>query len=96
MIRACAHDPGSARDHETVANLKRPLRAEVTGRSPCRHAVARSHVSRIRLTQGTVIEVSATASYTGSLVGTSTINGTLIVHADGSASYHDVEVFTGT
>ena len=43
-----------------------------------------------------IIEVSATASYTGSLVGTSTINGRLIVHADGSASYHDVEVFTGT
>ena len=43
-----------------------------------------------------IIELSATASYTGSLVGTSTINGTLIVHADGSASYHDVEVFTGT
>src|SRR6266516_3707681 len=35
-------------------------------------------------------------AYTGSLVGTSTINGTLILHADGSASYHDTEVFTGT
>jgi hypothetical protein len=43
-----------------------------------------------------IIELSATASYTGALVGTSTIKGTLIVHADGSASYHDVEVFTGT
>ena len=37
-----------------------------------------------------IIEVSATASYTGALVGTSTINGTLIAHADGSASYHGV------
>jgi Protein of unknown function (DUF3224) len=27
---------------------------------------------------------------------TSTINRTLIIHSDGSASYHDVEVFTGT
>jgi hypothetical protein len=43
-----------------------------------------------------IIDVTATAAFTGDLVGTSTINGTLIVHADGSASYHDVEVFTGT
>ena len=43
-----------------------------------------------------IIDVTATAAYTGSLVGTSTINGTLIVHSDGSASYHDIEVFTGT
>jgi Protein of unknown function (DUF3224) len=42
------------------------------------------------------IDVTGTAAYTGSLVGTSTINGTLILHADGSASYHDTEVFTGT
>jgi hypothetical protein len=43
-----------------------------------------------------IIDLSATAAYTGSFVGTSTINGTLILHADGSASFHDVEVFTGT
>jgi Protein of unknown function (DUF3224) len=43
-----------------------------------------------------IIDVSATAAYTGSFVGTSTIDGTLILHADGSASFHDVEVFTGT
>jgi hypothetical protein len=43
-----------------------------------------------------IIDVSATAAYTGGFVGTSTINGTLILHADGSASFHDVEVFTGT
>ncbi len=43
-----------------------------------------------------IIDVTASAAYTGDLVGTSTINGTLIVHANGSASYHDVEVFTGT
>ena len=43
-----------------------------------------------------IIDLSATASYTGSFSGTSTINGTLIVHPDGSANFHDVEVFTGT
>jgi hypothetical protein len=43
-----------------------------------------------------IIDLTATAAYTGNLVGTSTINGTLILHADGSASFHDVEVFTGT
>lgn len=43
-----------------------------------------------------IIELSATAAYTGTFNGTSTINGRLIVHADGSASFHDVEMFTGT
>jgi hypothetical protein len=43
-----------------------------------------------------IIELTATAAYTGTFSGTSTIEGTLIVHADGSASFHDVEVFTGT
>jgi Protein of unknown function (DUF3224) len=43
-----------------------------------------------------IVGVTATAAYTGTFVGTSTINGTLIIHADGSASFHDVEVFTGT
>jgi hypothetical protein len=43
-----------------------------------------------------IIDLSATASYTGTFSGTSTINGVLIVHPDGSANFHDVEVFTGT
>ena len=43
-----------------------------------------------------IIDLTATASYTGTFSGTSTINGILIVHADGSANFHDVEVFTGT
>lgn len=43
-----------------------------------------------------IIGVSATATYTGTLSGTSTLHGTLIVHEDGSANFHDVEVFTGT
>jgi len=43
-----------------------------------------------------IIDVSATAAYTGTFEGTSTIEGTLVVHADGSAEFHDTEVFTGT
>jgi hypothetical protein len=43
-----------------------------------------------------IVEVSATAAYTGTFNGTSTIEGILIIHADGTANYHDVEVFTGT
>ena len=43
-----------------------------------------------------IADVSATAAYTGTFSGTSTINGILIIHADGSANFHDVEVFTGT
>jgi phage baseplate assembly protein gpV len=34
--------------------------------------------------------------YTGTFTGTSTVHGKLIAHADGSANFHDVEVFTGT
>jgi hypothetical protein len=44
----------------------------------------------------TIIELSATVSYDGTFTGTSTVEGTLIVHADGSANFHDVETFTGT
>ena len=43
-----------------------------------------------------IVELTATAAYTGTFTGTSTINGRLIVHADGSASFHDVEIFIGT
>jgi hypothetical protein len=44
----------------------------------------------------TIIDLSATVSYTGTFTGTSTVEGTLILHADGSANFHDVETFTGT
>jgi hypothetical protein len=44
----------------------------------------------------TIIDLSATVSYTGTFTGTSTLHGILIVHADGSANAHDVETFTGT
>jgi hypothetical protein len=43
-----------------------------------------------------IIELSATAAYTGTLSGTSTLHGTLIIHADASAEFHDIETFTGT
>jgi hypothetical protein len=43
-----------------------------------------------------IIELNATVEYTGTFTGTSTVRGVLIAHADGSASFHDVEVFTGT
>ena len=43
-----------------------------------------------------IVELSATASYTGTFTGTSTLRGILIIHADGSANFHDVETFTGT
>jgi hypothetical protein len=43
-----------------------------------------------------IIDLSATVSYTGTFSGTSTVEGTLIFHADGSANFHDVETFTGT
>ena len=43
-----------------------------------------------------IVELSATAAYTGTFSGTSTLDGTLIIHADGSAEFHDIETFTGT
>jgi hypothetical protein len=44
----------------------------------------------------TIIDLSATVSYTGTFTGTSTLHGILIFHADGSANAHDFETFTGT
>lgn len=43
-----------------------------------------------------IVELSATAAYTGTFSGTSTLHGTLVIHADGSAAFHDIETFTGT
>jgi hypothetical protein len=43
-----------------------------------------------------IVEVSGTVAYTGTFTGTSRLSGLLIIHADGSANFHDVEVFTGT
>lgn len=45
----------------------------------------------------TIIDnLSATVSYTGTFSGTSTLHGKLILHADGTANFHDVETFTGS
>jgi hypothetical protein len=44
----------------------------------------------------TIIDLSATVSYTGTFTGTSTLQGTLILHPNGTANFHDVETFTGT
>jgi hypothetical protein len=43
-----------------------------------------------------IIDLSATAAYTGTFTGTATIHGFLIIHPDGSANFHDIKVFTGT
>lgn len=44
----------------------------------------------------TIIDLTATVSYSGTFNGTSIVQGTLIFHADGSANFHDTETFTGT
>jgi hypothetical protein len=43
-----------------------------------------------------IIALNATVEYTGTFTGTSIVHGVLIAHADGRATFHDVEVFTGT
>jgi hypothetical protein len=44
----------------------------------------------------TIIDLSATVAYTGTFNGTSTLHGTLILHPNGTANFHDIETFTGT
>lgn len=45
----------------------------------------------------TIIDnLGATVSYTGTFSGTSTLHGKLVLHADGTANFHDIETFTGT
>jgi Protein of unknown function (DUF3224) len=46
--------------------------------------------------ENTIIDLSATVSYSGTFSGTSTLHGTLIFHANGRADFRDVETFTGT
>ena len=56
-----------------------------------------SSFNSIRVAGGNlIIDLSADVSYTGTFTGTSTVHGTLILHPDGTANAHDVEVFTGT
>jgi len=44
----------------------------------------------------TIVDLTATASYSGTFTGTSVIQGKLMFHADGSATFHDIETFSGT
>ena len=44
----------------------------------------------------TIIDLTATVAYTGTFTGTSIVRGILIFHPDGSATFHDIETFTGT
>jgi Protein of unknown function (DUF3224) len=61
------------------------------------YAYTSSSFESIRTAGGnTIIELVATVQYTGTFTGTSVVHGKLIVHPDGSANFHDVEVFTGT
>ena len=52
----------------------------------------------VRVEGGNTIinNLRATVSYTGTFSGTSTLHGKLVLHADGTANFHDVETFTGT
>ena len=43
----------------------------------------------------TIIDLSSTVTYTGTLEGISTMQGTLTVRRDGSADFKGVEAFTG-
>jgi hypothetical protein len=43
----------------------------------------------------TIIDLSSTVTYTGTLEGTSILQGTFVVHRDESASFQGVETFTG-
>src|SRR6266849_402145 len=44
----------------------------------------------------TIIDITATLSYTGTFNGTSILQGKLIFHSDGSANFFSTETFTGT
>ena len=43
-----------------------------------------------------VTDLSSTVIYTGTLEGTSTLDGTLTVHRDGSGDFRGIETFTGS
>ena len=42
-----------------------------------------------------IIDLSSTVTYTGTLEGTSTVQGTLVVHRDDSGTFRGVETFAG-
>jgi hypothetical protein len=43
-----------------------------------------------------IIDLTYTVSYTGTLVGTSVVKGTLIAHGSDAGNFHGTETFTGT
>ena len=43
-----------------------------------------------------IIDLTYTVSYTGTLVGTSVVEGTLIAHGTDAGNFHGTETFTGT
>ena len=43
----------------------------------------------------TIVDLSSMATYTGTLEGTATLQGTMVVHRDESATFSGVETFTG-
>jgi hypothetical protein len=56
-----------------------------------------STFNSVRMADGNVIiDLSATVAYTGTLSGTSELQGVLIFHPNGTANFHDLETFTGT
>jgi hypothetical protein len=44
----------------------------------------------------TIIDFTCTVAYTGTFSGTSTLQGPLIIHADGSTNFQGTEAFSGT
>jgi hypothetical protein len=44
----------------------------------------------------TIIDLTATVTYTGTFTGNSVLHGILLFYPDGSAAFHDTETFTGT
>jgi len=43
-----------------------------------------------------IIDLTFTVSYTGTLAGTSVVDGRLVAHPNDSGNFHGVETFTGT
>jgi hypothetical protein len=76
----------------TAAAASPPMSAQGT------FAYLASTFDGVRVEGGNTIidNLSATVAYTGAFSGTSTLHGKLILHADGTANFHDIETFTGT
>jgi hypothetical protein len=89
LLAACAAAISATATTAADASPPQAISGNVTYQS--------STFNSIRVEGGnTIIDLSATVSYSGTFTGTSQLHGTLIIHQDGSANAHDVEVFTGT